>query len=240
VFRLTHRTGSPVIEFAGHDLVRAYVSPYDAGFDIWEFDLRSGQLRDTGKHFWASSDRLDGRSRILTGWEGSAFAQLLNRDTGRRLAAIPNDAWPQGPSALEAAPVFLSDGSVAAPVYTVQLDPLYRTPLRPSESRREVANFSGDDGHRLAGVALGPWEVQRIEGGDRHRVLVTARSTTASNTTLAWVDFDRGVFQPIGVDVQRPIVDPERPLPKEILCETGTSVVAWNPSSGALRVVAGN
>jgi hypothetical protein len=103
-----------------------------------------------------------------------------------------------------------------------------------------MAIFSGDDGHRLAIVSLGPWQVQRVEGGDRHRVLVTARNVNASNTTLAWVDFDRGVFQPIEVDVRRPIVDPERRLPKEILCETGTSIVAWNPSNGALRVVAGN
>jgi hypothetical protein len=274
-FRFADSTGRPTIEILSDDRVRAYAPVVHglAALEVREFDLRSGGFRQEDAFWvpwpWTPTELRYGVSRILIAREGGTSAQMLDGRTGRSFAMTPNQLWPVRVRGkvewtrddvrdlrFETEPVFLSDGTVAAPLYSVEPPPgsevSFETSARPSEARDSsmqswtltpsgggMAIFSGDDGHGLAMIALGPWRVQRVEGGDRHRVLVTARKANAPSATLAWLDFDRGVFQPLDMDV-RPIVDSMRPLPKEILCETETSIVAWNPASGALRMVAGN
>jgi hypothetical protein len=204
--------------FAGNDAVRVFVQSRRAGNSvpitlIYEYNLAAHALRQSGSVFgYVASVSADALRMLVTGQAGSR--SLADARTGATLAPLTSGT----------AVRFLADGSIAA-----------------VELRGGGAFLRHFDPHGapLGEVALGQYAGGLVAGGDSHRVIVQLRTQQHARWSLASVSLDRGAIERTDATLHGAMLESGRPLPNEILCVGGTGIVAWNPASGAKRVVAG-
>lgn len=206
--------------FAGPDLVRVLVQARRRGEEtmrpspIYEYDLRTRELRQSGSSpGWMRSASPDA-SRMIVYTVGEL--SVADASTGATLVKLGR------PGAVS--PRFLADGSLAATVM---------------ENDRVTLRRLAADGAVLQEVPLGGYAEASVEGGDAHRMLLEVRKAKPDPPMLAMVNLDRGVIEKVEPSLRRTLSDSSQPLGTEILAVTSTGVVAWNPATGAKRLIAG-
>jgi hypothetical protein len=206
--------------FVGRDVVRVLVitNNREAAVphrptEIYEYDLRTRALHRTGAtDGWPASFSPDNARMLL---KSSDHFVIADARTGTPIATLEGST----------SAAFLRDGSVIA------------ADVRSRTVRRYAAN--GGLLREITNLRFG--EIH-ASGGDEHRAIVQVSACSAP-AACAWspvvVDLDHGVVKPPDPTLRIAIFDRRKPLPDEILCTTATGVVAWNPTSGGKRLVAG-
>lgn len=219
-FRIGDSDSYSLAYFASPSLIRIHTISRDkpgkpAFTTISEYDLTTRTLRQTGQTRGRPlGESADGVRMLVLEPDGSVL-RLVDASSGKDVAVLSS-------SGLAGRACFLSDETIA---------------LSVREGGTVVVRHLSRDGVLLREVPLGRYYGGSVTAGNGHRAIVELDRAQFVPAALAVVDLDRGVVERIDTQLHHTVRGGS--FDHEVLCQSATSIVAWNLSTGAKRLIVG-